>query len=238
MPAAAARSSAATPRPAWTSASCGATSRARVGPSRWSAVDDPCSPAAGSGTTRRWTPAARWSGATCAAAASRSCDLRQNHAGSAGGAIHALAAGLALHDCLLADNTAGVAGAALALDGAAARLVGCTLTGNRTEADGGVVLAIDAATLFDRCLIAFNGTAELAGEGPAWPQFLRSNLYGNLGPAWAGPLVDQRDRLGNRASDPLFCDRDRGDYRLRPGSPCLLADDAPIGAFGPGCGAP
>jgi predicted outer membrane repeat protein len=166
------------------------------------------------------------------------CDLRQNHAGNAGGAIYAVAASLALVDCLLADNTAGVAGAALALDATAARCVGCTLTGNRTEPDGGVVLAVNAASLFDRCLIVFNDTGELAGDGPAWPQFMRSSLHGNRGPDWAAPVDDQRDRLGNLARDPLFCDRERHDYRLRPGSPCLLAGGEPIGAFGLGCGAP
>ncbi len=166
------------------------------------------------------------------------CELRHNTAGSAGGAIYAVASTLALRDCWLADNTAGVAGAAVALDDTEARLVGCTLTGNRTEADGGVVLAVDASSLFDRCLIAFNSADEMAVEGPAIPQLMRCNLFGNRGPDWAAPLADQRHRLGNLALDPLFCDPARSDFRLRPGSPCLLDGGEPIGAFGRGCGAP
>jgi hypothetical protein len=166
------------------------------------------------------------------------CELRNNLAGSAGGALYAVDAGLALRDCLLAGNTAGVAGAALALDDTQARLDGCTLTGNLTEVDGGVVLAVNSATLFDRCLIAFNSADEMAAEGPALPQLMRCDLFGNRGPDWAAPLANQRDRLGNLAQDPLFCDRDRGDFRLRPGSPCLPRDGNPIGAFGLGCEAP
>jgi hypothetical protein len=164
------------------------------------------------------------------------CELRDNVAGSAGGALYAVHASLALRDCLLADNTAGVAGAALALDDTQTRLTGCTLTGNHTETDGGVVLALDAATLFDRCLIVFNSADEMAAEGSAIPQLMRCDLYGNRGPDWDVPLTSQRDRLGNLAQDPLFCDPARGDFRLRPGSPCLPAGGEPIGAFGRGCG--
>jgi hypothetical protein len=164
------------------------------------------------------------------------CDLRDNTAGSAGGALYAVDSGLVLTDCVLADNTGGIAGAALALDTTQARLTGCTLTGNRAEKDGGVALAVNSTTLFDRCLIAFNGANELTSEGPEIPQFLRCNLFGNRGPAWAEPLTDQQGRFGNLSQDPLFCDRARGDFRLRPGSPCLSLGGESIGALGRGCG--
>jgi hypothetical protein len=166
------------------------------------------------------------------------CELLDNTAGSAGGALYAVDADLEIRDCLVAGNTAGVAGAALAFDNTQARLAGCTLTGNRTDADGGVVLAINATAQFDRCLIAFNGADEMAADGPAIPQFLRCNLFGNRGPDWADPLASQAGSNGNLTQDPLFCDRARNDYRLRPESPCLLESSEPIGAFGRGCGAP
>lgn len=166
------------------------------------------------------------------------CTLFGNVAGSAGGGVYAVDAQVLLVDCTLAGNTAGVAGAGVALDASPARLIGCTLTDNRTDADGGVVLALGSSALLERCLIAFNDADEVAIEGGEVPQFLRCNLYGNVGPGWAPPIADQRDRLGNLTVDPLFCDRPRDDYRLRPESPCLLAGGESIGAYGRGCGTP
>lgn len=166
------------------------------------------------------------------------CGFSGNIAGSAGGALYAIGARTVLVDCTFAGNVAGVAGAAVALDNAPARLIGCTMSGNRTEPLGGVVLALGSATILERCLVAFNEAAEVAIEGQTIPQFLRCNLYGNLGPAWAPPIADQRDRLGNLATDPRFCNRELADFRLRADSPCLLESGDRIGALGPGCGAP
>jgi len=72
-----------------------------------------------------------------------------------------------------------------------------------------------------------------------------NDLWGNATDYYVPPIGepwDPPDSRGNFSEDPLFCDRDNGDYTLNSCSPCLPGnhpagfDCGLIGTFGLGCG--
>ncbi len=163
-----------------------------------------------------------------------------NEAGNAGGAAYISNAAGSLEDCVLAGNWGGIGGGALVLAASSTRVVGCTLGGNEAEPDGGVLLSLKAAATLDHCLVAYNSTASIAGQGPPWPSLLGCDLFGNRGGDWAGPLASMQNQAGNFSLDPRFCGQSEGDYSLQESSPCLPGRaphhaDRPVGARSVGC---
>jgi hypothetical protein len=65
------------------------------------------------------------------------------------------------------------------------------------------------------------------------------DLYGNAGGDWVNCVEEMYGVDGNFSADPLFCDPDVGDFRLKDCSPCAPAqnpDCGLIGAWPVGCG--
>ena len=111
-----------------------------------------------------------------------------------------------LHNCLLAGNFASEGGGAYN-----AMLYNCTITGNDAYTCGGG--AIDSE--IGNCIV--------------W-----GNTAGDEAPNYSGCTIDYSctsplpDGDGNIGGDPLFVDAANGNYRLRPGSPCINAGSSDL----------
>lgn len=92
-----------------------------------------------------------------------------------------------------------------------------TLTGN----GAGLMIGSAVRIELERALIAFNlGAAVDCAVAPD-AVLSCSNLYGNGGGDWTGPIAGQAGAAGNFAADPRFCDQNADNYRLADLSPCL-----------------
>lgn len=103
-----------------------------------------------------------------------------------------------------------------------------TLTGNAH----GLQLGSDFPVFVENTLIAFNDGAAVDCLVAPQVTLTCSDLYGNAGGDWTGPVAPQAGANGNFAADPLFMDAAAGDYRLLDLSPCAAANQAACGRVG------
>ncbi len=128
---------------------------------------------------------------------------------SPGGAIAVLSGSLDVRACTFVDNGA-------PLDG-----------------QGGAIFMYRSGPLtVDRSIFAFSRFGNAIHCDPLSPITITcSNIYGNPGGDWVGPLAGMEGIDGNFSADPLFCaPPPEGTYTLRPGSPC--GPDGPCGLIG------
>jgi len=87
-------------------------------------------------------------------------------------------------------------------------------------------------------IVALNKTAvAVYCEAGAAIAFTCNDVWGNPYGDYGGSCGQPTGTNGNISVDPLFCDAEHGDYRLRTGSPCLwTVGCGQMGAFGVGCG--
>jgi len=129
-------------------------------------------------------------------------------------------------------------------------LVQCLVRGNHAWATGGATLAdMEATVVHDRCTIVGNtarawtfghqGGVSVANSGKA--VVTHSIVWDNAGfqVRAFGPPYDEGTKIdvtwsavqygiegtGNLLKDPRFVDREKGDFRLLPDSPCIDAGD-------------
>jgi len=116
-----------------------------------------------------------------------------------------------------------------AMDYGTARFTNCSMVANT----GNSVLWVDMEgcyVVLDRTIMAFNACARNA-YGMDYMYWCEcTDIYGNDGGDWTGPLSDELGIRGNISQDPLFCDMESGDLTLDEDSPC-----APAGSPA-GCG--
>jgi hypothetical protein len=68
--------------------------------------------------------------------------------------------------------------------------------------------------------------------------FACSDLWGNEGGDWIGPIAGQLGQDGNISADPRYCDAAGDDFTVADDSPCVVGLDPgcdPMGALGVGC---
>jgi hypothetical protein len=150
--------------------------------------------------------------------------------------------GAVFRNCLFLQNTA-PGGSGVMVDAASPTFENCTLVDN-SASDGAIhcafVYGIPSNPLISHCIIAFSSAGRgVSCDSPSQPILECCDVFGNAGGDWVGCLEGQLGVRGNIWADPLFCDREGGDFRLQAASPCA-PDHNPecglIGALPVGCG--
>lgn len=140
------------------------------------------------------------------------CILASNAAVAGGGAY----AGT-LRNCVLTGNTANDGGGACG-----ATLHNCLLTANQASGSGGGLLAPYDNGVFQGMMYhcTLTGNAARFGGGAWHGTLINCILYANTASFW-GADHESAVLTACWLEDPLFQDPLRGNYRLRPGSPCI-----------------
>jgi hypothetical protein len=186
------------------------------------------------------------------------CTFTGNSAGSAGGVL-VRDGQVTLDDCVLANNTATFSGGGVIASNearvtlnhcllygngvgavilrasvghtATLSLANCTIAGNPST---GLVVdgAVDAT--IENTIIAFNepGEAVLCADVSSTVTLRCSDLFGNAGGDWTGCIASQAGTAGNLSADPLFCNRQAGDFHVNADSPCAPPQSGACGLIG------
>lgn len=151
-----------------------------------------------------------------------------------GAALNLTGTSPTIRNCIFTRNRATASGGAVRCKGASPKFVNCTFVDNGAPAGGAIYLLAGSNPRFESCIIAYSNEGGAIGtHGGADPEFVCSNLYGNVGGDWTGVAAGQLDADGNISLDPQFFEI--GDYRLSDGSPCLPSNNdcsVLIGAVG------
>jgi hypothetical protein len=107
-------------------------------------------------------------------------------------------------------------------------LLASTIVGNAH----GLQLSSDLPISVERTLIAFNDGAAVDCTTQPQVTLTCSDLCGNPGGDWTGPIAPQAGIAGNFAADPRFVDATSGDYRLLDISPCAPGHAGACGRIG------
>lgn len=183
-------------------------------------------------------------GEVAALLAFNNCEFRNNTAALDGGAIAVSRAPSRLIECLLTDNQAGRNGGAIAIDTTFASnspknslLWNCTLYGNSADSLGGAIynndyepVSYDGKLWILNTIIAGTVTGEAIHTVDQPPAIFCTDIWGNAGGDWTGPLADSLAVNNNFSLNPKFCDAAQGNFDLKPSSPCLDVAGCPGGA--------
>jgi len=175
-----------------------------------------------------------------------SCTFTDNSA-PLGGAIYCMyhEARADIRNSVFYHNSASVSGGALLVGNLDANLTGCTFVANSAPEGSGSGIEAWTSIVIDRCIVAYGsgGCGYLLSDGDPILSVSCTDIYGNEGGDWVGPLAAALGQDGNLSAAPLFCNYGVGPYdpRLCSGSPCLAGNHPAgyncglIGALGQGC---
>jgi len=125
------------------------------------------------------------------------------------------------------------------LDGGLA-VLDCTLHGNGAGGYAGGIAVRHSLFVLARTIISYSTSGEAVYRfGPLAPTIQCCDLCGNAGGDWVGTVACYAGIEGNFSEDPVFCDRENGDFHLAENSPCMPENNScgvQIGALGRGCG--
>ncbi|MHC4945436.1 MAG: right-handed parallel beta-helix repeat-containing protein [Planctomycetota bacterium] len=134
-------------------------------------------------------------------------------------------------NCTFHDCSSGKEGGAVFIgNGGKAVLINCTISGNDAEDGSGIWLEGTGEVVVANSIITFSGPGEaISGTGSI--AITHSNLFGNAGGDWTGPVAGLLGTDGNISEDPMFVDHVNGDLHLCFGSPCMDAADSSMKFF-------
>ncbi len=177
------------------------------------------------------------------------CEMSENSAEEAGGAIYAWASEVILRDCVIHKNAAENPGSPGVLAGegggvacwySPVRMVRTLVAGN-SAARGGGIFCEECPVILVNCTVADNSATEGAGgihcetaaPRQALPLLANCIVWGNglsfsapLGPEVSYSDIEDAKFAGNEGNisqPPLFADPSEGDYSLQGTSPCIGA---------------
>ncbi len=197
----------------------------------------------------------------------RHCVLADNSAQS-GGAIYIWLGRPLLESCIFEGNQASIGGALVADLTSRPRLRYCTFTSNSANAGGAMALRGETQLAAEHCTFSDNVSPQGTGVHAAGDVRLTmshtilafgaqgsavatvgepslsvacSDIYGNEGGDWTGPLATLLGVAGNFSADPLFCGdaNPEAPFTVDIASPCAESQETEcgmIGAWGIGCG--
>ncbi|MCP4583727.1 MAG: T9SS type A sorting domain-containing protein [candidate division Zixibacteria bacterium] len=104
-------------------------------------------------------------------------------------------------------------------------ITNCTISHNLATEGGGLELR-DSDVTITNTIISFSGQGEaISVRGDVTVGITYSDIYGNAGGDWIGPIADQLGINGNICDDPLFVDAANNDFELTANSVCIDAGD-------------
>jgi predicted outer membrane repeat protein len=123
-------------------------------------------------------------------------------------------------------------GAVYAETDASITVTNCTISHNASYSGGGIeIRAADIEMI--NTIISFSGDGEaLAVRGTPRIIIEYSDIFGNAGGDWIGPIENLLGQDGNISADPLFVDTLNNDCHLSENSPCIDAGD-PMSPYDP-----
>ncbi len=154
------------------------------------------------------------------------CGFEGNHATTGGGALALIDGSAVFGTCFLTTNTSDGGGSCLDVGpGGSVDIVGSTLAGNGGEGSWAQIYGYGSAGIgIDTSIIAFgtDGPAVLLGDDASSVRIDSSDVFGNAGGDWTGPLEGLSGTACNFGADPEFCDPVQGDWRVAETSPCAV----------------
>jgi hypothetical protein len=138
--------------------------------------------------------------------------------GAGGGGIYCEGGALAIHNNAFISNTTASYGGGIRFDSTAPAISGNTIAGNTAGSGGGLSCWGGTAAPISNNVVAFNSSGVYLPGGVA-PTLRNNCVYNPSGANYSGLAAG----TGDISLDPLFVNRQGGDYRSAPGSPCIDA---------------
>lgn len=151
------------------------------------------------------------------------CVFRGNEASSRGGAFFGYNVPYRVEDCVITGNFSVLDGGAMDLTDCypSSTISRCTFYRNGSASGGGISLLGSMSLTVNHTIIAMSENGGAVALQPNTSMTLScSDLFGNAGGDWAGPIAGQLRVNGNFSADPLFCNAQSLDLTLNAGSPC------------------
>ncbi|MFH1843520.1 MAG: right-handed parallel beta-helix repeat-containing protein [bacterium] len=175
----------------------------------------------------------RGGGLACYASAAviESSTLYRNSATGGGGVMLEAESAARIEDCLLCGNHAELGGAIFG-EYSAPTISYCTLVANSAGSGGGINWISDRGLILQNCIIAYSsqGSAVIC-ESDTGSALTCCLVYGNADGDWIDCLAGLETGSGNLHTPPQFINAGRGNFKLRPDSPCR-AENSTCGQIG------